>query len=203
MGRDVMSSEVSMGGSKPTADVPLHFVCTRSEARNIVDGHERFWVSNCGCREIRGKCERSRIDVCLQFYEKTAAGDSGLKEISRDQVEAVLMEAETQHLVTRPFRDEQTKSRVEGICFCCDDCCGYFVDPGGYECEKGAFTERTIMDRCTHCGLCADVCYFGVRKMIGGMLLIHENSCYGCGLCLDVCPERCIEMVERPVGLSA
>ena len=192
-----MNKTVGQDGDAPGRDAPLHFVCTRREAREIIDANDRFWVSNCGCREITGKCERSRIDLCLQFYEKTAAGGSGFHEVTRRDVEEILREAETKHLVTRPFKDEQTKTRVEGICFCCDDCCGYFVDPGGYDCDKGAFTESTIVERCTSCGLCADVCYFGVRKMVGGMLLIHDNSCYGCGLCIDVCPENCIELVER------
>ena len=48
----------------PAMEIPLHYVCTRDAARTMVDGLERFWLSNCGCREERGKCERSRMDVC-------------------------------------------------------------------------------------------------------------------------------------------
>jgi hypothetical protein len=44
--------------------VPLHYVCTRDQARHIINGHSRFWISNCGCRELREACKRSRIDVC-------------------------------------------------------------------------------------------------------------------------------------------
>jgi ferredoxin len=180
-----------------TEERVLHYVCTRDRARKIVDEQEKFWVSNCGCRESRDKCERSRIDVCLEFQDQTAAEGSGRREASREDVEEILREAEQKHLVTRPFRDEATKTKTEGICFCCDDCCGYFIDPGGYVCDKGDRIERTDMEKCSHCGLCADVCYFGARKMVGGELAIHDDSCYGCGLCIDVCPEDCIETVER------
>lgn len=29
----------------------FHYISTREEARKIIDAHDRFWVSNCGCRE--------------------------------------------------------------------------------------------------------------------------------------------------------
>jgi NAD-dependent dihydropyrimidine dehydrogenase PreA subunit len=175
----------------------LHYVCTRDEATRVIDRHTRFWVSNCGCRELRGNCIRSRIDVCLQFREKTAASDSGLREITRADVADILREAETRHLVTRPFRNEQKMEETDGICFCCDDCCGYFTDPGGYICDRGAQIEHTDLDACTDCGECAKVCYFGARKMSGGTLVLHRDDCYGCALCTDVCPETCIEMAAR------
>jgi Fe-S-cluster-containing hydrogenase component 2 len=182
---------------------PLHYVCTRERAREIVDSRDKFWVSSCGCRVSRGKCERSRVDVCLEFLPQTAAEGAGRREASRADVEAILREAEEKHLVTRPFRDMATKSETEGICFCCDDCCGYFIDPGGYACDKGEKIEKTDMAKCTHCGLCADVCYFGARKMVGGELILHRDACYGCGLCVDVCPEDCIELVSRSSEVSA
>ena len=178
-------------------ETSLHYVCTRYEAQELIRTNERFWISNCGCRESRGKCERSRLDVCLQFYEMTAADISGLHEATRAEAEGILKEARAKHLVARPFRDEQTRTRTDGICFCCDDCCGYFTDPGDYDCDKGDLIEQTDMERCTDCGLCADVCYFSTRKMLDGKLVVRRDRCYGCGLCLDVCPEDCIKMVAR------
>ena len=179
------------------SNVPLHYVCNRDQARELIDGNHRFWVSNCGCREARGKCSRSRIDVCLQFSEVTAAGPSGLHEISRVEAEEILREAEDKHLVRRPFRDDNTRKETEGICFCCDDCCGYFMEPGEYTCDKGDLIETTDMEACTHCGECVEVCYFGARRMREGKLAVGREKCYGCGLCTDVCPEDCIELVPR------
>ncbi|MFH1313945.1 MAG: 4Fe-4S binding protein [Candidatus Eisenbacteria bacterium] len=176
---------------------PLHFVCTLEEARKIVDSKSKFWVSNCGCRELRGKCDRSRMDVCLQFCESTAADGSGIRRVTRDVVEEILKEAQDKHLVTRPFRDEATKTKTEGICFCCDDCCGYFTDPEDNACDAGSLIESTDTDACIHCGLCADVCRFGAREMADGELKVDRDKCFGCGLCADVCPEDCITMVSR------
>ena len=177
--------------------VALHYVCTRDKAKALIDSHTRFWVSNCGCRELRGNCARSRIDVCLQFRPVTAASPSGLKEISRAEAEEILTEARDKHLVSRPFRNETDPSEVDGICFCCDDCCGYFVDPGGYGCDKGRTMEETDIKACTGCGECVSVCYFGARRLRGGSLLLNRDRCHGCGLCVDVCPEDCVTMVPR------
>lgn len=63
-------------------DLHFHYVCTSQEASELVKRHNRFWVSNCGCRENRGKCNRSRMDVCLMFKgDISGSGGSGKKEI--------------------------------------------------------------------------------------------------------------------------
>lgn len=178
-------------------ELAFHYVCTWEEARKLVSHHHRFWVSNCGCRENRGKCDRSRVDVCLMFKgDIVGSGGSGKKEISLAQLEEIFREAKEKHLVTRPFRNENDMTETDGICFCCDDCCGYFLDPAEI-CDKGIFIEKTELDKCTNCGICVDVCYFRARKMEGGELALERDSCYGCGLCVDVCPEDCLEMVPR------
>ena len=179
-------------------DLAFHYVCTREKAKDIVGQHDRFWVMNCGCREERGGCDRSRIDVCLMFRgDIPGSGGSGRKEISRDDVEEILREAEDKHLVTRPFRNEENMTQTEGICFCCDDCCVHFLKPGDYSCDKGDLIQRTENDRCTSCGECTQVCYFGARKLDNEELQIDRDTCYGCGLCVDACPEDCVGMIPR------
>ena len=175
----------------------MHYVCTREELREVLKEYSRFWVSNCGCREgNEAGCKRSRSDVCLLLAGEIGASGSGKKEVTRTDVEAMLTEAEEKHLVTRQFRNAD-RTRVDGSCFCCDDCCGYFLDPKE-KCDKGAMLETTKVEDCTDCGACADVCFFRARKMANGKLLIDRDQCYGCGLCRDVCPIGCIEMSPRP-----
>ena len=178
-------------------DLAFHYVCTREQARNLIKGLDRFWVMNCGCRENRGKCSRSRMDVCLMFKGDIAgSGSARTKEISRAEVEDIFREAEEKHLVTRPFRNESNMAETDGICFCCDDCCGYFLDPSEV-CDRGSLVETMDPDKCTNCGTCVDICYFGARKLDNDQLAIDRESCYGCGLCIDVCPEGSVEMVSR------
>ena len=179
-------------------DLHFHYVCTLEEAKKLVGPQKRFWVENCGCREKKeGGCSRSRMDLCLMFRgDVQASSGSNKKEISRAEVDEILRESKEKHLVTRPFRNEKDRTVTEGICFCCDDCCGYFLDQTEV-CDKGISIEQTEWDKCTHCGICPDVCYFKARKMNEGKLAVDRNNCYGCGLCLEVCPEDCIGMASR------
>jgi NAD-dependent dihydropyrimidine dehydrogenase PreA subunit len=130
------------------------------------------------------------------FRDDVGASGSGLREISSEEVSDILLEAQEKHLVPRPFRNQSDKTRADGICFCCDDCCGYFLSPEEV-CDKGSQIEVTDLDRCTACGTCVDVCYFDARSLDDGKLMIVQDNCYGCGLCVDVCPEGCIDMAAR------
>ncbi len=180
-----------------TSDKPMHYVSTREEFKEILDKHDRFWVSNCGCREgNEAGCKRSRKDVCLMFRGDIDSSGSGKKEVTRADVDAIMYEAEEKHLVTRPFRNDD-RTDVDGSCFCCDDCCAYFLVPEE-KCDKGSFIETTTPEKCTDCGACVDVCHFKARKMVDDRLMVVRENCYGCGLCRDVCPTNCIEMFPRP-----
>lgn len=174
----------------------LHYVCTHDEAWQLVKDHKHFWISNCDCRERRGKCTRSRIDLCLDFKQTSSSGGSNTKVVTLAAVKDIFDEAKVKHLITRPFRNTDNYQVVDGICFCCDDCCEYFMNPQE-KCDNGEFIEKTDMDICTDCGLCVEVCYFAARRMENETLRLSRENCYGCGLCVDMCAETCIEMVRR------
>ena len=177
-------------------ELAFQYVCTLEEAKKIVQQRDEFWVSNCECRESRLPCKRSRIDVCLQFREQTPASGPSKRKISRAEVEEIFKEAKEKHLVTRPFRNEKNMTETDGICFCCDDCCYYFVNPDE-KCDKGDLIEKTDSEKCTNCGTCVKTCYFKARKFEDKKLTINQDNCYGCGFCADVCPENAIQMLPR------
>jgi len=181
------------------SDLCMHYVCTREEARGILArlDQDRFWVSNCGCREDRGRCSRSRHDVCLAFQPGEGTRSPGSREVSRAGVDEILGVAEDRHLVMRPYRDDSRENTI-GFCVCCDDCCDYFLRPAEEHCDKGAHIESTDRALCTDCGDCTAVCYFCARTMVDGQLTIDRQACYGCGLCRDVCAVDCIVMAPRP-----
>jgi Fe-S-cluster-containing hydrogenase component 2 len=95
-----------------------------------------------------------------------------------------------------PFRNEKDREKLDGICFCCDDCCSYFNGFDGL-CDKGKLIEQTDLTSCTDCGVCAGVCYFGARNMDGEVLKVYREKCYGSGICADVCDMKVITMVPR------
>jgi NAD-dependent dihydropyrimidine dehydrogenase PreA subunit len=175
----------------------FHYVATLGEVRELVEQFDRFWVSNCGCREGGDGCKRSRLDLCLFFDPQMGGTGTDFKEVDRAFVHGILKETEEKRLVSRPFRYEDDKSRVQGICFCCDDCCWYFTKEGAYECDRGKYVERTDSDSCEDCGTCVNVCYYGAREIVDGKLSVARDDCFGCALCADVCPEGCVTMVER------
>lgn len=119
-----------------------------------------------------------------------------MKELSKELVVTLLEEVKTKHLVCRPFRYMKNPSETEGICFCCDDCCGYFLDPT-QKCDKGTMIENTTMEECSLCGICVEHCFFKARTIEKEVLHVHHHHCYGCGLCADVCPENCVKMLPR------
>ena len=170
----------------------MHYVCTMAEAKALVKGREKFWVSNCGCRESGPGCKQSRTDVCLMFSFAGGSSGSNPHEISKAEMEEIFREAETKNLVTRPFLDNDFKE-TDGICFCC---CGYFMGEDE-ACNKGKFIEETDVAQCINCGICVEVCYFHARSMDNGVLKVERDKCYGCGLCEKVCPVACIQMVQR------
>jgi len=176
-------------------DLAIHYVCTHEKAQEVINARNQFWVSNCGCRESRKKCARSRMDVCLMFNPDDPGSGSGKKEVSRAEVMGILQEAQNKHLVARPFRNE-TRTDTDGICFFCDDCCGYFLEPAE-RCDKGELIAETDLHLCSQCGDCVEVCYFKARKLNEDKLTTENELCYGCGLCIAVCPEDCIQMVCR------
>jgi len=177
-------------------ELHFHYVCTHDEAHRIADGSERYWVSNCGCREPRGDCQRSRMDVCLFLKPDMGGTGSGFKEVDRDFVDGIFAEARRKRLVARPFRDDADQSKAQGLCFCCDCCCAYFLNPGE-ACGKGSEIEATDLEGCVACGNCVNQCYFDARALGDEVVVVDAKACYGCGLCVDVCPSRCIEMKAR------
>ena len=176
---------------------PVHYVCTKEEALKWIKQHKKFWLCDCGCRVGKNNtCRASRIDVCLYFTDTWEGTGSPLRPISKKEALAVHKEGVDKTLVSRPFRNMKNKNITDGICFCCNDCCSYFLNPQEI-CDKGVFIESTETEKCTLCGNCIDLCYFHARKIEHDQMLVIKDNCYGCGICADICPESCIQIQLR------
>ena len=55
-------------------------------------------------------------------------------------------------------------------------------------------------DKCSACGVCADVCRFDAIPVINGQYVVQDVSCEGCGYCARVCPDDAITNVPQNVG---
>jgi MinD superfamily P-loop ATPase len=56
-------------------------------------------------------------------------------------------------------------------------------------------------DRCTYCGVCADVCAFHAIAVLGEHVLTFPQLCHGCGACCYLCPEKAITEEPRETGV--
>lgn len=52
---------------------------------------------------------------------------------------------------------------------------------------------RVSEEKCTGCGICADVCLRAVITMKNGRPNINAIRCVGCAVCVDRCPEGALE----------
>ncbi len=56
-------------------------------------------------------------------------------------------------------------------------------------------------EKCTLCGLCAEVCAFNALLVGKDRVLVFEQLCHGCGGCSYFCPEKAIVEIDRPIGV--
>jgi len=61
--------------------------------------------------------------------------------------------------------------------------------------EAQVETIRILLERCTDCGCCIEVCPSDALAREGGaVILAHPEDCGGCGQCELICPEDAIEV---------
>jgi len=56
-------------------------------------------------------------------------------------------------------------------------------------------------ERCTYCGLCAEICAYHAIAVTKGTIVTFPELCHGCGACSALCPEKAITEHGREVGI--
>lgn len=51
--------------------------------------------------------------------------------------------------------------------------------------------------RCTHCGICAEVCPVSAIAIEDNGTIINNQTCIGCGQCVRTCPKDAIRLMEH------
>ena len=55
--------------------------------------------------------------------------------------------------------------------------------------------------KCTHCGLCSEVCVYHAIAALKSRVLVFPELCHGCGACAYLCPEKAISEEGREIGV--
>jgi MinD superfamily P-loop ATPase len=55
-------------------------------------------------------------------------------------------------------------------------------------------------EKCTYCGVCAEVCQYHAIAVLGEKVLVFPELCHGCGSCTANCPEHAISETPRVMG---
>lgn len=195
-------------------DVPVrHYIASYDQIRAIVeDAHPPFVVLPCICRESaawKGKACRktARTETCLGFGDAAAMALRRLhgREITKDEVIAILRENEKDGLVLQPSNAQAPAF----VCSCCGCCCGmlgmqkHLPHPLSFWTTN--FSAVVDADACRGCGKCVNRC------QVSGMTLSHRhqdeknpkkaavdlNRCIGCGVCVTTCPAQAIRLEKR------
>jgi NAD-dependent dihydropyrimidine dehydrogenase PreA subunit len=160
-------------------------------------------LQDCGCRSIRGNCDGPLAvhinldDVGDQMLE---SGDYNPRRVPLEEALKALRvshEAGLVHLAYTMEGDATPKL----ICSCCPCCChtlsGLLRFGVAKHVLKSDMTSATDADACTDCGVCAERCHFGARKMIEGAMVYNADQCFGCGLCVSTCQANAITLAKK------
>ena len=58
-------------------------------------------------------------------------------------------------------------------------------------------------EKCTNCGLCAEVCPRGAHRIIDGQHRFERSLCTACGACADLCPARVLTLYGETVTVDS
>jgi len=173
------------------------------QAELLLQGHERFRVNPCICREkerLLGKGCNKPLETCLAFgsaadyYGRLGIG----RTIDREEALAILQQADEAGLVLQPGNSQ----RAGFICCCCGDCCGVLRlakrHPRPATILVSPFFVEVDAQLCSACGDCEFRCQMEAIAVENGHATVDRDRCIGCGLCVTTCSEEAVTLVRKP-----
>jgi Fe-S-cluster-containing hydrogenase component 2 len=184
-----------------------HHVATYDHVRSIVQNSPGpFVVLPCICRRseaMKGRpCKKtSREETCLAFGDmaKMVLRRKHCREVTRDDVLAILQQNESDGLVLQPANTRQP----EFICSCCGCCCGMLSYqkflPRPIDFWSSNYYAEVSPETCSRCGTCVSRCQVNAITLTGasGEAQVDLSRCIGCGLCITTCPSGAVRLNKR------
>lgn len=166
---------------------------------------KRIAVAHCPCRvsmELIGrrKCSHA-LEVCIKYDDLADyVIERGLgREITREEALEILKKCEEAGLV---HMVDNAREGIRHTCNCCGCCCWSVGTIRRRKIPRDIlmatyFLRETDEDKCTGCGLCADICPVEAIKMEDGLPEIDKEWCIGCGVCAVPCPVSAVKLVRK------
>lgn len=66
--------------------------------------------------------------------------------------------------------------------------------------EVYSMIPKVDLDKCTYCGICADICQYNAIAVLPDNVVLFPSLCHSCGGCFHICPEKAVTEILRPVG---
>ena len=179
------------------------------EILSIIERSNAWGKAYCYCRYSQRKhndtpnCDHP-LWTCLHISPGNSLYDipyksEKMKRISKEEVIELLMDAERRGLVHQIVFFPSPQFYYV-ICNCCPCCClglSNFMKKGAPQVVKSDFIADTDLNKCSHCGVCEEWCYFGARNYEDNKLKFNPNQCFGCGVCVSKCPEKAILLKRK------
>ncbi len=181
-------------------------VLAYEQAEALLDGHSRFAVTPCICRQeqqIAGHgCDKPletclSMDIAADYYVRNGMG----RTITREDAIGLLRLANESGLVLQPGNSKD----VGFICMCCGCCCGVLTiakrHPQPASVLASPFQAWVDSGICDGCGTCTTRCQMDAISLGDDLFAaVDLDRCIGCGLCASTCPTGSVRLVRKPEG---
>ena len=181
-------------------------VLSFDKVKAILNAAKKISVIDCPCRTKRQNCD-APLNTCfdLNHMAEFVLSNKELKdrhprEVTINEALDILKMTHEAGLVHMAYVNGD-HCPVNSICSCCSCCCMVLSAVLRYGLAPYYLTSQmtTLTDssRCIECGVCANRCQFGAKKMVNGSLTFKPELCFGCGLCVTTCPSNAITVVDK------
>lgn len=178
-------------------------VYAMEDLEKFIQEQETIGVATCYCRHrkdlLGDPCKKTDLRKNCFGFGRTAEFliDHGFAEpISNEKALEILKKSEDAGLVHKAFHSNLDPNKeVDGMCACCDCCCGTFDNhyAGGLPImSMTSFIAKVSEESCSACGTCEEMCNAKAIVVKDAVATVIGERCLGCGVCAHLCPDNAI-----------
>ncbi len=192
---------------EPRQEVVLPY----EEVSKIIEHYEPIALMTCYCRHrndlLGHSCKKTKVRkncIGLGRPAEFLIAQGFAQKITKEEALKVLKQCSDDGLVHKAFHANlDYRKEIDGICNCCEDCCGTFLThyAGAMPLmSQTHYIAKVVQENCVGCGTCVEQCNAKAIELVDIIATINEARCLGCGLCAHLCPEKAIllKRTEQP-----